>query len=206
MDVQVKGEWIDRELRRRHLAHRLVLHQARTGTIVRLTGLSSHQLETQRRRWRVTNEMRRRGPAPTSFAAFRSRRRDEAAALAVFWEVLTGAQITSVQALKTNALEFGERLCDVFEAYLTCFPSSTLQIEHLLMLIDGFERGDVVAFSKCRECKAVILVDPLKTRHGSCSHCQPTGVFATVRRDSSGSRQPSSLPTHTREPVQLELF
>src|SRR5690348_12411364 len=139
MDVQVRGESIDRELRRRQLAWRLVLHQARTRTICRLTGLSRHQLETLRRRWRVTNKMRHRGPAPTSFEGFRSQPREEAAALAVFWQVLVGAHATSVPAPSTTALDFGERICDVFEAYLTCFPRSTLQIEHLLLLVGGLE-------------------------------------------------------------------
>lgn len=35
---------VDRELRRRQLAQRLTAHQARTGTIFLLTGLSRHQL------------------------------------------------------------------------------------------------------------------------------------------------------------------
>lgn len=206
MDVHVKGGAIDRELRRRQLARRLVFHQARTGTICRLTGLSSHQFETLRRHWRITNEMRRRGRAPTSFAAFRSQAREEAAALAVFWRVFAGVQAPGVPALKMNALEFGECICDVFEAYVACFPSSTLEIEHLLLLVHGLERGDVVAFSKCRACKGVMLVDPLKMRHRSCSHCRRRAALATVGRGSIGGTEPIGESVHAAEPVQLELF
>src|SRR5262245_18644062 len=92
MESHLPGDPVDRELRRRQLAQRLTAHHASTGTIFLLTGLSRHQLATMRQRWRITNEMRRRGPRPTSFAVLRStlRTREEAAVLAVQWKLLLG--------------------------------------------------------------------------------------------------------------------
>src|SRR5688500_8022123 len=116
MDARVTNGLVDRDLRRRQLAQRLVVHQARTQTIFLLTGLSRHQLATLRQRWRVTQEMRHRGPPPTSFAVFRStlRARAEAAALAVFWRVLANVGVASGRTAGTTpAIDLGESLCQV---------------------------------------------------------------------------------------------
>lgn len=208
MDAHVTAEVGDRELRRRRLAQRLVVHRARTQTIFLLTGLSRHQLATLRQRWRVTDEMRHRGPPPTSFAVFRStvRVRAEAAALAVFWRTLATADTSNKRAhTPTSAVEFGERLCEVFEAYFACFPKSELVLEHLVLLARGLEEADAIALSKCGKCEAVILVDLLELRRRLCSHCQHVAdAVAPARADSdSGTNEP---PQGTGEGVQRELF
>ncbi len=208
MDTHVTTEVRDRELRRRQLAQRLVVHQARTQTIFLLTGLSRHQLATLRQRWRVTDEMRHRGPPPTSFAVFRStvRVRAEAAALAVFWRTLaTAASSNGRTHTPTSAVEFGERLCEVIEAYLACFPKSALELEHLVLLARGMEEGDAIALSKCGRCEAVILVDLLDLRRRLCSHCQrAAGAVAPAHTDSDSGT--SDSPPGAGEAVQQELF
>lgn len=78
---------INRDFRRYELAMRLMGHRARTRTISRMTALSRHQLERLRRRWGVDQQLRHRGPAPTSLETFTHspRARSEGAALASFY-------------------------------------------------------------------------------------------------------------------------
>lgn len=208
MDGPVKKDPVDRDLRRRQLAQRLVAHQARTQTIFLLTGLSRHQLATLRQRWRITNEMRHRGPPPTSFAVFRStvRVRAEAAALAVYWRTLAniGAPKGSTYDA-TSMVEFGERLCEVFEAYLACFPRAELDLEHLLLLARGLEEADAIALSNCSKCEAVILADLLGIRRRLCSHCQHAAE-AVVPLHADGDTGASSSIPRMDEGDQQELF
>lgn len=210
MDARVTRDPLDRDLRRRQLAQRLVAHQARTQTIFLLTGLSRHQLATLRQRWNVTDEMRHRGPPPTSFAAFRStvRVRAEAAALAVLWRVLDNVGAANSRAHGTvDAVELGERLCEVFEAYLACFPKAELDFEHLLLLTRGLEEADAIALSKCNTCEAVVVADLLSVRRRLCSHCQRAADSVVPEpNDSDVDGGSSKSPRGTGEGVQQELF
>ena len=194
----------DRELKRRQLAHRLVVHRARTRTIYLLTGLSRHQLATLRRRWRIASKMRHRGPPPTSFSVFHAtlRMRAEAAALGVFWKVHSNLKPSIDSAQRTiSPADLGERLCDVFEAYVACFPQSELEIEHLVLLVRGLEDADAIALSNCSNCEGVVVVDLLGARRRLCIHCQR----------SSDAAAPTAIDLEkpsvgTAEPVQQELF
>src|SRR5690349_19673654 len=107
MDAFVTREPIDRELRRRQLAQRLVAHHARPQTIFRHTGLSRHQLDRLRRRWHLINERPHSGPVRTSFSVFLStqRVRDEAAALAVFWRALASVALRSTGLKQMSMVE-----------------------------------------------------------------------------------------------------
>lgn len=207
MDAYVTREPIDRELRRRHLAQRLVAHRARTQTIFRLTGLSRHQLATLRRRWRVPSEMRHRGPPPKSFTVFLSnhRVRDEAAALAVFWRILAGVGANEGAAQKQSMIEVGECLCDVLEAYLACFPNSGVELEHIMLLSLGIVQADSIALSKCGNCTALLLVDLLTTRRQWCAHCQHPGAASPTHSDPARSDH-SLKPVDIGEGVQQDLF
>jgi hypothetical protein len=202
MDAFVTREPIDRELRRRHLAQRLIAHHARPQTIVRHTGLSPHQQATLRRRLRVTNGMRHRGPVPTSFSVFLStqRVRDESAALAVFWRALTSAGAKSPRLEQMSMIEVGEGICDVFEAYVACFPTFALELEHVILLVRGIEEADAIALSKCGNCNAVILVDLLGSQRRLCGGCQRPKPASTAFRD------PPADPDGTGSPVQRDLF
>lgn len=201
MDARLTSGSKDRELRRRQLAHRLTVHQARTQTIFLLTGLSRHQLATMRQRWRITQKMRHRGPPPTSYGVFRMtmRMREEAAALAVLWKVLGEVVVQNFGSNGTaSSVELGERLCEVFETYLACFPEGALEFEHLTLLVRGLDGGDAIALATCDKCSAVVLLDLLGTRRRLCSHCQQLpNACNTPETDSGGG--PGT-------PVQQNLF
>jgi hypothetical protein len=205
MDAFVTREPIDRDLRRRHLAQRLIAHHARSQTIFRHTGLSRHQQATLRRRWHVPNDMRHRGPVPTSFGVFLStqRVRDEAAALAVFWRALTSAGANNTPVKQMSMVEVGEGICDVFEAYAACFPTSALELEHVILFARGLEEADAIALSKCGNCDAVILVDLLGSKRRVCGGCQRPNPAAETLRDPPADPDTGS---GTGSPVQRDLF
>jgi hypothetical protein len=195
VDTQVTKELVDRDLRRRQLAQRLIAHQARTQTISLLTGLSRHQMATLRRRWHITEDMRQRGPPPRSFAVFWSsmRTRAEAAALAVLWRALGTTTGTTVETInKAAAVEFGERVCDVFETFIACFPPAELELEHLVLLARAIEQRDVIALSNCTRCEAAILIDLLGHRRPLCAHClHAADVTGPQGADGGGEEEPS---------------
>lgn len=205
MDAFVTREPVDRELRRRHLAQRLIAHHARAQTVFRHTGLSRHQMATLRRRWRITNEMRHRGPMPTSFSVFLSsqRVRDESAALAIFWRALTSAGALSTCLKQLDMVEVGEGICDVFEAYVACFPTCDIELEHVILLARGIEEADAIALSKCGNCDAVILVDLLGSKRRVCGCCQRPNPAAVTLRDPPADPDTGS---GTGSPVQRDLF
>jgi hypothetical protein len=175
MEVHLGHFPLDSDMRRRQLARRLTLHQARTQTICKLTGLSRHQLAGLRQRWQIPTDARHRGPAPTSLAIFHSSTRlnAEAAVLAVMWRIHSRAHIAgSREQRKDHAIEQGEKLCDAFEAYAACVENAGFCIEHLTLLVRALEAADSIALSNCGCCGAMIVVDLLAGRQKPCSHCR----------------------------------
>lgn len=210
MDTHATNGFVDRELRRRQLAQRLVTHQARTQTVFMLTGLSRHQLATMRQRWNIPLETRHRGPKPTSFAVFRAtlRVREEAAALAILWKILAGiGSFKSMVHGKPSPVEFGERLCEVFETHTACFQKSELGLEHLALLARGLDEGDAIALSNCGNCEAVVLVDLLGPRRRLCSHCQNSVEVLDRASQEPVSHAGTADPKRSDgEAIQCELF
>ncbi len=164
----------DRDMRRRHLAKRLVSHQARTQTIYGFTGFTRTRLATMRKRWGVKENARQRGPSPTSAKIlFRSMNvRSEAAAAAVALRVFADAHGIEMRVLAECAgFESGERLCDIFESLQACFPGGELEFEQFLLLAKGLAAGNEIQVGSCTACGATILLDLLGTRRILCSPC-----------------------------------
>lgn len=166
-----------RDSRRYRLALRLMTHQARTRTISAMTSLSRHQQETLRRRWRVTEETRRRGPSPTSLDRFTHspRARSEGAALVTFcriYELLPLGDIAGVPRRKLLTLELGERLCDTYEAFRGCLPRCELEIEELLSFVLGIAENEAVGLGRCTFCSGTVIIDRLAPQRPTCAHCQ----------------------------------
>jgi hypothetical protein len=106
-----------------------------------------------------------------------------------------------------SPLELGERLCDVFEAYLACFPKTELELEHLVLIARGLEKGDVIGLSTCATCEAVVVVDLLGVRRRLCSQCQRAAeAIVHGHADSAQTTQPGVGPPSASEAVQQELF
>jgi hypothetical protein len=162
-----------RENRRSELARRLILHGVRTQIISRLTGLTRNRLATVRRRLMVRDESRLRGPARSPLKVFLgdSRARAEGAALASLlsrFEIRLHQQSSS--ALSNGSLEVAEGLCETYEAYRACCPTTQVQLEELIMLRSLLTKGNVIQLGKCRRCKCLILGDRFDGKR-ECLHC-----------------------------------
>ena len=175
MSIYLADEADDRDMRRRQLAKRLVVHEARTQTIYDFTGYTRHRLAALRKRWGVPPEARHRGPSPTSFAVFFQslRGRAEASCVSLFCS-LYGAVPTSTGSYRKRfaELEIGERLCEAFEAYRACYPWSEVTFEQFKLIAGGLWKADVVQLASCEKCDCVILIDKLAWRRHICSFCQ----------------------------------
>ncbi len=171
-----------RDLKRIEVARRMVLHQARTQTIVNYTHLTRNRLATLRRRWCVPDELRRRGPPPRSLGAFLRTpyARSEAAAivsLCIALEALPN-QSSNSEVSALPRLEIADRLCEAFEAFRTWIPNSTIEFEELLLLANELATGKLIKLSTCRGCKSAILIFRNGIPRGTCPHCDRHGAIA----------------------------
>ena len=65
----------------------------------------------------------------------------------------------------------GERLCQVFEAYLTFVQSAHITCEHAVLLINELARGMEIRLGDCMICGGLVVVDSLALRDIRCSRC-----------------------------------
>lgn len=201
---------IGRDLRRYQLAMRLIVHEARTGTICDWTGMTRERLKTLRREWGVPSETRHRGPSPTSLSVFfRSPRvRSEAALLAILCRLMGAVSSTRIPdaARLLPSLDRGERLCDAFEAFRTCFPQSPIEFEQLVLLALTLAQGDALKLDHCKNCEGVILVDRLAVSRRLCSYChQGAGQDAPLSQAVGVGSEPGDRP-EDRDGQQQSLF
>lgn len=198
--MDIENGRMERELRRRQLAVRMIGHQARTQTMLELTGLTRHQLATLRRRAGVPAESRFRGPAPTSYEVFFScaRVRNESAVLAFLYRVLSASKFDKSHGSSEAAIARGEQLCEVYETWRYLVPSSQMEFEHLMLLGEGVIRGQHVSFDHCDDCHAIILIDLLGNQRRLCDHC------ARPRREDAP--QPDLSVKHRDEEIDLLLY
>lgn len=209
MDAYVTDNRFDRELRRRELARRLVVHHARTQTISALTNLTHHQLFSLRQRWQVTQETRHRGPSPTSFSVLlSSRTRTEASALSVLCRVLNAIPPSNKKSIRKtpSAIEVGERLCEVFEIYSAYLPHLNFEFEHLMLLAQGLARADVITIGNCTLCRATILIDLLATRPSVCSHCLQNVQSLSAKRRKANNHERDDNSSENVGCMQAEFF
>ncbi len=165
-----------RENRRSELVRRLISHGVRTKVITRLTGVTRNRQATLRRRLMVRDKSRRRGPTKSSLELFlgSSRARAEGAALVSFFSLFEIPIERSAPALPKHAsLEFTERMCETYEAYRACIPSTEIEFEELVLLRRALASGDDMALARCRTCKCLILVDRFEGSHRACGQCEP---------------------------------
>jgi hypothetical protein len=160
----------ERDMRRRQLAKRMVSHRARTQTIFEFTGYTRHRLETLRRRWGVSAEDRHRGPSPSSQAEFfrTTRTLQEATTAAVLCDLLGVLRPSRNGGPAIRTLEFGEQLCDTFEALRASFPHLDIEFEHLVLLARGLSEGSCLGIERCTQCGVAILMDKLAARPAVC--------------------------------------
>jgi hypothetical protein len=176
---------LQRENRRVALGRRLLSHGVRTKIIGFLTGLTRNRLETLRRRLGVPGRTRRRGPTPTSLKRFLQEpvERSEGAAFEAICAAFGLPALERELALLPASfisLDYGERLCESYEAYRACHPRTQVALEELIMLRDRLAKADKVELGKCRSCKCLMLVDRYNGGR-NCWHCNP-GAYREKKR------------------------
>jgi hypothetical protein len=180
---------LQRENRRVALGRRLLSHGVRTTIISRLTGLTRNQLETLRHRLGVPSRTRRRGPTPSSVDMFLKEPvlRSEGAALealcAAFELPALEQELASLPATFIS-LEYGERLCETYEAYRACYPNTHVELEELMMLREQLAKAERVALGRCRSCRCLMLVDRFNGVR-NCWHCDPSAYREKIRSKAS---------------------
>ena len=175
MTSQTRHDVLLQENRRAELARRFISHGVRTQIIMRLTDLTVARLRTVRRRVGVPSEERARGPTRWSLRAFLKtpEAQDEGGALVALCANFDIPIEPNTPALpKFVSLDFGERLCETYEAFCAVYPQTTLELEHLILVRRSLSVDPtkaLVQVSKCRTCKALLLED--RFRPGECWHC-----------------------------------
>ena len=180
---------LQRETRRLALGRRLLSHGVRTTIIGFLTGLTRNRLETLRRRLGVPGRTRRRGPTPSSLKRFLQEptERCEGAAFeaicAAFGMPALERELASLPAAFIS-LDYGERLCESYEAYRACHPMTQVALEELIVLRNRLAEADEVDLGKCRTCKCLILVDRYNGGR-NCWHCDSAAHREKTRSNDS---------------------
>jgi hypothetical protein len=164
-----------RDIKRIEIARRLVWHQARTQTITLFTNITRNRLAALRKRWCVSQDLRKRGPPPRSIATFlrTPRARSEAAAIASLCIAFDALPLPICGTTKATRppLVLADRLCETYEAFLACVPDSQIEFEELVLLAHELSKGDVVRLGVCRGCKSAILLLAYEPNRRTCLHC-----------------------------------
>lgn len=169
-----------RQDRLRHdLAMRLMLHEARTQTIRRWTGLSRDRIHNIYKSYRPSlpaHVTRPSGKSPglASFFVRTPQVRMEASVLASMFTLfdVTPAGGTVVWELALPNVVLGERLCQAFEYFLAVFPAPQLTFEHAVLLIRELSRRSELRLGGCHTCDGLVVVDALNPRDKAiCGRC-----------------------------------
>lgn len=196
MNEEATDDHISRYIRRIQLGLRFLGHGARTHTTCQWTGLTPDQLVTVRRRSKFNSNERLRGPSPSSFSVFfRSNRSSSEAALFVSISRVVGA------TRPTRSIENGERLCEAFEIFREWEPTSDLEFEQAVLLMDGAANGENIEFLRCSCCAGSLLIDKIGDTRDTCHRCRRslrrTKTFSRESRADSSSASSADSTSNT---------
>jgi hypothetical protein len=187
--MRISEDRYSRDLRRIHLAQRMIRHEARTQWIRAWTGLSGERVRNLFHSYEESLEgaRRRRGPSPRRIASYlRSPGlRAEASAaggLACVLGLVPESPMRSAKKTLPN-LESGERLCDVYELYRQIVPEAKLTMDQLIILVIALAEQEDLEIAHCRICNGALLVDRLGASRRACLACRqaaPQPAFDTA--------------------------
>jgi hypothetical protein len=85
----------------------------------------------------------------------------------------------------TRTIENGERLCEAFEIFREWEPTSDLEFEQVVLLMDGAAQGDHIDCLPCSSCAGYMLIDKFGDTRAVCHVCrrnlrQTKGTFREV--------------------------
>ena len=162
-----------REIRRTLLARRLLLHGVRTQFITGLTDLTEDRQKTLRKRLGIDAKSRLRGnprDAVTLFLGTSLARAEAAAIAALLWIFEIPIERNAPAIPERVSFAFGDRLCDTYETYCTCYPRTKVTLDEIIELRKKLARGDRLRLGRCKDCKCLLLIDR-NDASLECFHC-----------------------------------
>jgi len=196
-----------RDLRRIHLAQRMIRHEVRTTTICAWTGFNEERIRNLAKSYESTSQPahRHRGPSPKRVDVFLRYNilRTEAACLgglARSFEVLPPAPVKDAARVLPGFV-LGEVLCHTFEVYRAVVPEARLTMEHFILLVVALAERQEIELDHCAHCAGVIIVEVGSRERRICFACREAeGVNASAHSEDEDTERASS------EGVQQPLF
>lgn len=191
-----------RDLRRIHLAQRMIRHKVRTTTICAWTGFNEERIRNLAKSYEsaALPANRHRGPPPKRVEVFLRYNimRSEAACLgglARSLGVLPPKQVKSA-ARVLPGVALGELLCHTFEVYRDVVPEARLTMEHFILLVLALAEGEEIELDHCAHCIGVIIVEVASRERRICFSCRESGgvkVDAYGEEDAPDSPPPGGV-------------
>jgi hypothetical protein len=181
------------ESRQHDLAVWMMSNGARTGTVMRWTGLKEYRVQALSRRYQqqALGDHRRRGISPKQTAYFGKslRLEEESLALALLAIEMKVIETTGPAVQRSlPSLERGWRLMKAYETYRKLVPGAQISLERAVLLIAELSRRNLV-LRHCRTCPDLLVVDRLGVQHARCPFCRsnrrstnPTGDKRRAKR------------------------
>lgn len=176
--MRITDDRYTRDRLRFDLALRLIRHEARTCTIRAWTGLTDDRIRKLYKSYvehaGAASVKRHRGKAPRQAAYFvrNGELRLQSSTLATLLcslGVLAAGARTDPGALAQ--LQWGERFCQAYEAYLAECAEPRLGFEHACFLQRALERQLELAIDECLLCGALVVVSAFAPRPDGCVFC-----------------------------------
>ena len=166
------------ERTRFELAMRMIAHEARTGTIRYLTGLSDdriRKLYTSYFKFDARAKVRRRrGKTPTQITPL-IRTPARTLESGVFVNLLFANSLISIEDPPgpelRGSIELGNRFCECYETHVHVVPKPTLSFEWAWNLMLTIRRGDEIGIGHCQRCATAYLYDQLALPPNPCPAC-----------------------------------
>jgi hypothetical protein len=188
-----------RDLRRIHLAQRMIRHEVRTTTICAWMGFNEERIRNLAKSYESTLQPanRHRGPSPKRVEVFLRYNilRAEAACL--------GGLARSFGVLPPNVVKdaarslpgaaLGELLCHTFEVYRAVVPDARLTMEHFILLVLALAEAEEIELDHCAHCTGVIIVEAASRERRICFACRESeSASARSYREEESAESPPS--------------
>ena len=177
------------------LAKRMIVHEARTGTIRYWTGLSDdriRKLYSSYFKYVGRPVRRRRGRSPSQIAPLvqtplRALESGALVNLLIANRLLLSASEPQPK-LKYN-IQLGHRFCESFETYIAVMPEPSLNFEWGWNLLLSIRRGDELGIETCDDCTTCYIVDRLALPKNRCPACS---MFTEIRSGEASHSGPEA--------------
>lgn len=193
--MRLSDERYRRDLRRLHVAWRMVRLGARTPTIIRWTSLSKYNVRKLRTEYGGTAVPREglfgRTPFRIEFFHKTAKLRWEAALLAGLLHVYEALPRGPAKVEELPDLSRGERVCTAYEQFRVLCPTAGISFDRAITLLSELVRGELIRLTACVSCGELVVHDCLAIHHPRCASCWHE-ANAGLRPYREGSQTPLS--------------